>query len=136
MKKFISIAIFATSLICIGIAQGADIVPDIIKMPGTQPEEVTIESPTRCLNCHEGYETNPRVEPGFGWLGSAMGNAGRDPIFWATLTIAEQDLDGAGDLCIRCHSSGGWMGGRSTPTDGSGLAASDEDGIDCDTCPR
>jgi hypothetical protein len=63
-----------------------------------------------------------------------MGNAGRDPIFWATLAIAEQDFDGAGDLCIRCHSSGGWIGGRSTPTDGSGLAASDEDGIDCDTC--
>ncbi len=115
-------------------AFAAVVVPNEIKMPGTQPEEVTIEAPNRCLNCHEGYETNPRVEPGFGWLGSAMGNAGRDPIFWATLAIAEQDFDGAGDLCIRCHSSGGWMGGRSTPTDGSGLAASDEDGIDCDTC--
>jgi hypothetical protein len=118
----------------IGTGFAADIVPTEIEMPGTQPAEVTIESPTRCLNCHEGYETNPRVEPGFGWLGSAMGNAGRDPIFWATLAIAEQDFDGAGDLCIRCHSSGGWMSGRSTPTDGSGLAASDEDGIDCDTC--
>jgi hypothetical protein len=118
-----------------GISSAADVVPNEIKMPGTQPEDnVTIEAPTRCLNCHEGYETNPRVEPGFGWLGAAMGNAGRDPIFWATLAIAEQDFDGAGDLCIRCHSSGGWIGGRSTPTDGSGLAASDEDGIDCDTC--
>jgi hypothetical protein len=67
-------------------------------------------------------------------MGSAMGNAGRDPIFWATLAIAEQDFDGAGDLCIRCHSAGGWVGGRSTPTDGSGLRASDENGIDCDTC--
>ncbi|MBW2502026.1 MAG: hypothetical protein JRD39_03705, partial [Deltaproteobacteria bacterium] len=115
-------------------AFGADVVPNEVQMPGTQPQEVTIESPTRCLNCHEGYETNPRVEPGFGWMGGAMGNAGRDPIFWATLAIAEQDFDGAGDLCIRCHSAGGWMGGRSTPTDGSGLAASDENGIDCDTC--
>jgi hypothetical protein len=67
-------------------------------------------------------------------MGAAMGNAGRDPIFWATLAIAEQDFDGAGDLCIRCHSSGGWIGGRSTPTDASGLRASDENGIDCDTC--
>ncbi len=115
-------------------AFGAAVVPNEVQMPGTQPQEVTIESPTRCLNCHEGYETNPRVEPGFGWMGGAMGNAGRDPIFWATLAIAEQDFDGAGDLCIRCHSAGGWMGGRSTPTDGSGLAASDENGIDCDTC--
>ncbi len=63
-----------------------------------------------------------------------MGNAGRDPIFWATLGVAEQDFDGSGDLCVRCHSAGGWYGGRSTPTDGSGLAASDDNGIDCDTC--
>jgi hypothetical protein len=134
MKRLFSLAIFATVLLCFGLAQGADVVPNEIKMPGTQPEEANIEDPGRCLNCHEGYETNPRVEPGFGWLGAAMGNAGRDPIFWATLAIAEQDFDGAGDLCIRCHSSGGWIGGRSTPTDGSGLAASDENGIDCDTC--
>jgi hypothetical protein len=136
-NRFSVFIIFATTLLVFcfaSIASSADVVPNEIKMPGTQPQEATIESPTRCLNCHEGYETNPRVEPGFGWLGSAMGNAGRDPIFWATLAIAEQDFDGAGDLCIRCHSSGGWIGGRSTPTDGSGLAASDEDGIDCDTC--
>jgi hypothetical protein len=63
-----------------------------------------------------------------------MGNAGRDPVFWATLGVVEQDFDGAGDLCIRCHSAGGWYGGRSTPTDGSGLANSDDNGIDCDTC--
>jgi hypothetical protein len=63
-----------------------------------------------------------------------MGNAGRDPIFWATMAIAEQDHDGVGDLCIRCHSTGGWYGGRSTPTDASGLASSDSDGVDCDTC--
>jgi len=30
-----------------------------------------------------------------------MGNAGRDPVFWATLAVAEQDFDGSGDLCIR-----------------------------------
>jgi hypothetical protein len=65
-----------------------------------------------------------------------MGNAGRDPIFWATLAIAEQDFDGAGDLCIRCHSTGGWYAGRSTPTDGSGLQAADDDGVDCDTCHK
>jgi hypothetical protein len=128
-----SVAAFSLTA-TIGTGFAAPVVPNEIMMPGTQPGEVGIEAPTRCLNCHEGYETNPRVEPGFGWLGSAMGNAGRDPIFWATLAIAEQDFDGAGDLCIRCHSSGGWMAGRSTPTDGSGLADSDEDGIDCDTC--
>ena len=117
-------------------ALAADVVPPEIQQPGTQPNEVgNFESPDRCDNCHAGYDDlNPENEPATGWRGSAMGNAGRDPIFWATLAIAEQDFDGSGDLCIRCHSAGGWYGGRSTPTDGSGLAAGDDDGIDCDTC--
>ena len=38
------------------------------------------------------------------------------------------------DKCDNCHSAAGWYGGRSTPTDGSGLAAGDDDGVDCDTC--
>ena len=134
MKNIFFLSSLAFSLLSGSMALAADVVPDVIMMPGTQPLEVTLEDPGRCLNCHKNYETNPRVEPGFGWMGSAMGNAGRDPIFWATLAIAEQDFDGAGDLCIRCHSAGGWVGGRSTPTDGSGLRVSDENGIDCDTC--
>jgi len=117
-------------------ASAADVVPNEIMLPGTQPNEVgNFESPDKCDNCHAGYNNlDPGAEPATGWRGGAMGNAGRDPVFWATLAVAEQDFDGAGDLCIRCHSAGGWYGGRSTPTDGSGLAASDDNGIDCDTC--
>lgn len=124
------------STIFITSAEAADIVPNEIQMPGTQPNEVgNFESPDKCDNCHAGYnDLAPEHEPATGWRGAAMGNAGRDPVFWATLGIAEQDFDGSGDLCIRCHSAGGWYGGRSTPTDGSGLAASDDNGIDCDTC--
>ena len=115
-------------------------VPTEIQLPGTQPDEVSnFESPNKCDNCHAGYNDantagEPQDEPATGWRGAGMGNAGRDPIFWATMAIAEQDFDGAGDLCIRCHSTGGWYAGRSTPTDGSGLATSDSDGVDCDTC--
>jgi hypothetical protein len=123
----------------VGAINAADTVPPEIQMPGTQPNEVQgFESPNKCDNCHGGYDEARAYsnEPAYGWRGSAMGNAGRDPIFWATLAIAEQDFDGAGDLCIRCHSAGGWIAGRSTPTDGSGLAANDDDGIDCDTCHK
>lgn len=118
------------------VSFAADVVPPEIKMPGTQPNEVgNFESPDKCDNCHSGYnDLDPGAEPAIGWRGAAMGNAGRDPVFWATLAVAEQDFDGAGDLCIRCHSAGGWYGGRSTPTDGSGLQAADDNGIDCDTC--
>jgi hypothetical protein len=105
-------------------AQAADVVPDVIQQPGTQPGEISnLESPNKCDNCHGGY--NSAVEPAHNWRGSMMAHAGRDPIFWATVAIAEQDFDGAGDLCIRCHSTTGWLAGRSTPTDGSGLAEVD-----------
>lgn len=127
-----------------GLSSAADIVPNEVQLPGTQPEEVgSLESPNRCDNCHGDYndETTaaaglgePQDEPATGWAGAAMANAGRDPVFWAALAISEQDFDGSGDLCLRCHSTGGWYGGRSTPTDGSGLAASDADGVDCDAC--
>jgi hypothetical protein len=116
-------------------AFAAPVVPTDIQQPGTQPLEVGgLETPDKCDNCHGGYSN--AVEPAFNWRGSMMANAGRDPIFWATLAIAEQDFDGSGDLCIRCHSTGGWYAGRSTPTDGSALTAGDADGVDCDTCHK
>jgi hypothetical protein len=117
-------------------------VPTDIKLTGTQQLEVpTYTSPENCDNCHGGYDQ--AVEPEFMWRGGMMGNATRDPIFWATLAVAEQDFlpgsdpatrGGAGDLCIRCHSVNGWMGDRSTPTDGSTLAAGDVNGVECEFC--
>lgn len=122
-------------VLAVGLLSAAVTVPPEIQQPGTQPNEVkNLESPDRCDNCHGGY--NRAVEPAFNWRGSMMANASRDPLFWATLAIAEQDFDGAGDLCIRCHSPGGWYGGRSTPTDGSALMAGDADGVECDTCHK
>lgn len=135
MKKTLLLVVILMYTICFGLAYAATIVPNEIQQPGTQPREVSnLESPDKCDNCHGGY--NKAVEPAFNWRGSMMANASRDPIFWATLAIAEQDFDGAGDLCIRCHSTGGWYGGRSTPTDGSALTAGDADGVECDTCHK
>ena len=57
-----------------------------VRMPGTQPGQVVLEAPNRCLNCHAGY--NEAVEPGFNWKGSMMAQAARDPIFFACLTVA------------------------------------------------
>ena len=136
MKRdlLICLAVVVLGVVSVSI-EAAELVPTEIQQPGTQPGEIgNLESPDKCDNCHGGY--NLSVEPAHNWRGSMMANAGRDPIFWATLAVAEQDFDGAGDLCIRCHSASGWLAGRSTPTDGSGLAAADSDGVDCDFCHK
>ena len=110
-------------------------VPTDVQNPGTQPGQVFgLESPDKCDNCHGGYDRSH--ESAYAWRGSVMSQATRDPIFWATMAVAEQDFDGVGDYCLRCHTPAGWLGGRTTPTDGSGLAAGDADGVCCDTCHK
>lgn len=119
-----------------GILYAANIVPVEVQMPGTQPGEVgNLEKPDRCDNCHQ--NDSPTVNIAHDWRGSMMAHAGRDPLYWATVAIAEQDFDGAGDLCIRCHTMGGWLAGHSTPTDGSALTEADAaEGVSCDTCHK
>lgn len=135
---------YLLSSLLISVAVAAPAVPTDIEQPGTQPQEVAgFIAPTNCDNCHGGTD-NPAFEPAFGWRGGMMGNASRDPIFWATVAVAEQDFlpgsdpaarGGVGDLCIRCHSVGGWINGNSTPTDGSGLSNTGEaDGVECEFC--
>jgi hypothetical protein len=117
--------------------RAAETVPTDVQMPGTQPEDgINVESVSKCDNCHGNFASpaSPLEEPWFTWAGSMMAQASRDPIFWATVAISEQDFDGSGDLCIRCHVPEGWLDGRSTPTDGSGLAPGDADGVQCDVC--
>lgn len=129
-------------------SQAATTVPTDVQMPGTQPGEMlspltpgspvssrlALDPAKQCSFCHAKY--NNAVEPGHNWQGSMMSHAARDPIFWATLAVAEQDFDGSGDLCLRCHTSNAWLAGRSVPTDGSALTSRDVSGIECDTCHR
>jgi hypothetical protein len=136
MRNLLIIVILFLFLFDFGVVNAADIVPDTIKQPGTQPEDGILLVPVNdCKQCHGGYDQ--AVEPYHNWIGSMMAQAGRDPIFWATHAIAEQDFDGSGDLCLRCHAPKGWLDGRSTPTNGSGLNATiDVDGVECDFCHR
>lgn len=112
----------------------ATTVPTDIQQPGTQPQEVPdLISSLNCDNCHAGYDA--AVEPSTLWRGSMMAHAGRDPLFWATVAVAEQDFDGSGDLCLRCHLGEGWIAGRSTPTDGSAMQDDDAvGGVSCHLC--
>lgn len=103
--------------------------------PGTQPHGGGgFTTSSVCVTCHGGYDD--AVEPGRNFQGSMMAQAMRDPLFLACLAVAEQDAPGSGDLCLRCHTPMGWMGGRSQPTGGSQLLPSDRDGVSCDVCHR
>ncbi len=113
----------------------------LVRMPGTQPaQNVALESPNKCDNCHDAYD--PNVDPAFFWRGSMMAQAARDPVFWATFVVALQDsiwllgTPNAGDLCLRCHTPPGWLGGRSDPPNASALTGADFDGVTCDSCHR
>lgn len=106
------------------------------QIPGTQPNTITheIASAVQCTYCHAGYD--PQTEPFAPWQSSLMANAMRDPLFHACLTIAEQDAPFVGNLCLRCHSPTGWLEGRATPADGSGLHGKDFEGVSCNACHR
>ncbi|MCA9284926.1 MAG: hypothetical protein KDA22_06925 [Phycisphaerales bacterium] len=91
-----------------------------------------------CVNCHAGFPPQYQAaEPFRNWAGSMMAQAVRDPVFLASLTVANQDAADAGDLCLRCHTPAGWLSGRSFPTDGSALSEPvDFEGVSCHFCHR
>lgn len=105
-------------------------------LPGTQPHGgPELANPdTNCANCHGNYDT--AVEPWANWRGSMMSQAARDPLYYACVSVAEQDAPSVGDLCIRCHSPRGWLDGRSVDTSGGLLTAEDRVGISCDFCHK
>ena len=104
-------------------------------MPGSQPFDAGIlNPPTACIGCHGNYDSV--VEPYFNWEGSMMAQASRDILFEACTTVANQDAPDSGDLCLRCHIPRGWLRGRSVPTDGTAMLASDKGGVSCDLCHR
>ncbi len=148
-KYYLSFLICILLLFIAGFIYAADIVPNEIQQPGTQPMEVKTLIPAvedvpgpwqdntlnkACLNCHEAEDRPESLTQR--WSGSMMAQAGRDPIFWATMAIAEQDFDGSGDLCLRCHAPRAWYDGRSTPTDGSAITMDDADGVLCELCHK
>lgn len=105
-------------------------------MPGTQPLEghIAMNDVSNCASCHAEYDAE--VEPYHNWRGSMMSMASLDPLFEANLVIANQDAPDSGDLCLRCHQYNGWVQGRSVPTSGSAMLASDLIGVSCDQCHR
>lgn len=109
---------------------------------GTLPGQLRhpLEPAARCSECHAG-ETDAQGNNYMAadtWQSSMMANASRDPLFLATLTVANQQAPGVGTFCLRCHSPSGFTAGRAVPPLGTGLdpVLGDADGVHCDTCHR
>ena len=104
-------------------------------LAGTQPlEGAILADPNGCRTCHGDYDATN--EPWRTWRGSMMAQSMRDPLFLACVAVAEQDAPSVGDVCLRCHTPGGWQEGRSVDTSGGQLTAKDREGIHCDFCHR
>jgi hypothetical protein len=123
---------------------------------GTQPGlAAALEAPDECMGCHgSGLSAGPGFMPHDSWGGSMMSHATRDPLFWAALDVANRDVPGIGDWCLRCHTSQGWYGGRVRKNGQGGFvngsngcllngdhddfdsAGNDYSGVTCHTCHR
>jgi glucose/arabinose dehydrogenase len=100
--------------------------------PGTQPGSLVdpIVLHVSCDICHTAMIYDA-------WQGSMMGQAARDPLFWAAVEVANHDAPGSGEYCIRCHTPKAWLEGRSFASDGSALTQADFDsGVSCEACHR
>jgi hypothetical protein len=85
-----------------------------------------------CMFCHGplGEGSDPYAT----WSGSLMANAGRDPLFYAQMTTANQDVANAGYFCMRCHVPMSFISGHAYQPDGSTLDDFDMDGVSCHFC--
>ena len=92
---------------------------------GTQPGlAAAMEEPISCESCHSNPgQSDAEFLAHDTWSGSLMANATRDPLFWAALDVAERDVPGVGDWCLRCHTPTGWLNGHVSKNGKGGFVA-------------
>ena len=140
--RFVSIGSAVAAVMSAGLAfaQPVPTTPNDFKMPGTQPNTMSVPPVTamNCANCHayyaEAVEQPIDNEPFSMWSASMMGQAGRDPVFFAALYVANNDAAFAGEFCLRCHAPQGWLQGRSSDPTGAALTDEDREGVACSVC--
>jgi hypothetical protein len=104
-------------------------------LPGTQPGQIGAEvigPSVTCSGCHANYDV--ANSPGDTWKGSLMAQSGRDPLFFAQMTTANQDVPNVGTFCMRCHVPNSFQSGHALDVDGSTLDDYDRDGVSCHLC--
>ena len=126
------------ALVLVATAALAALIPltqEDFRLSGTQIGDVPIgvlEPSDNCRACHGDFD--PADEPYSTWAGSLMGLAGRDPLFFAQMTNANQDVANVGTFCLRCHVPMSFVTGNAADPSGASLDDTDRDGVTCHFC--
>jgi hypothetical protein len=120
-----------------GLAAGALVptTPEDFRLPGTRAGELDpmpFQESINCAMCHADYDAD--VSPTDTWQGSLMGLAAHDPLFWAQLATARQDLEGVGPFCVRCHIPAATITDQLDATEPGELEYLAGDGVACHIC--
>jgi len=105
-------------------------------VPGTQMGDVNAANFQRsevCTGCH-GVDGELPAGPYPTWNTSLMAWGGRDPLFYAQMATANQDVPGVGYYCLRCHVPMAVATGHAADWKGSALTDQDRDGVTCNFC--
>lgn len=113
------------------------------KAAPTEPGELVnpLVETVACENCHlftnaAVQAADPPYSPFRTWQGSMMANAARDPVFWAGVAVASDDIPGETELCIRCHAPRAFLSGHGDVTSIDELELAELQGVECEACHR
>ncbi|QKK03845.1 MAG: hypothetical protein HND55_14975 [Pseudomonadota bacterium] len=132
-----SLLLAAAALIAAG-APSAEQLPTTLadfQVAGTQPGDVeayALHSSQHCATCHA--VGDQEQSPSNSWRGSKMAHAGRNPLFFAQLAVANQDAANVGYYCLRCHVPMSAISGSALESSEAALSDRDRDGVDCHFC--
>lgn len=134
-RTLIYTGVVVTAFACVAMASIIDLTMRDFFLPGTQVGEIgpsIIHTSDNCRMCHGGIDV--ATDPSSTWSGSLMALAGRDPLFFAQMTTANQDVANAGNFCMRCHVPNSFITGHANQPLGDTLDATDKDGVSCHFC--
>lgn len=123
----------ATALFLLGVI--FDATQEDFRLSGTQIGDVgphIIHSSITCAMCHGDFDA--RQDPYAAWSGSKMAQAGRNPLFYAQMALANQDVANVGTFCMRCHVPMSFVSGHAADPSGDSLTDVDRDGVSCHLC--